>query len=432
MASQTLASAILNQKAPDIVGSFREGQQFAKGQQVEKLTGQALQEGGGQKLQELIGLDPEVGYALAEAIGARSAKELNRFIGDASITENFFKQGNFDQGRQFIQQSRDTASMAGMSTTSHDNLLSIYDNEGPQAAYEHVQGFSAVLNKTKEQTSGMQDRASKAEALVGSVDPRTDEVFTLKTANQALIRLGAGIEARQGMSAAERLGQDPVATQGVAASQAIIKGASASAAEKAKLEAQLDLKPQVEAAVTTAVGDADVSTPLGSVKLLSEQLALDETTVKSESAKRQLIAAKTSALAEADGAIDRIDGLLSKNRFTAGFGKVLSLTPDIAKSQLSLDVIAELDQIRGLVSLESREKLKGQGTISDSESKTLEKSATVLADPLISNGLARSELNKIKGVFKRSQNRNKLQDSTKKEQQENTQILNFDAQGNII
>tara|TARA_R110000868_G_scaffold409032_1_gene693708 strand:- start:4075 stop:5283 length:1209 start_codon:yes stop_codon:yes gene_type:complete len=151
MVSQTLASAILNQKGPDLVGSFREGQEFAKGQQVEKLTGQALQAGGGQKLQELIGLDPEVGYSLGEAIGARSAKELNNFIRDASITENFFKQGNFDQGRQFIQQSLDTVKMAGGSGKIQQNLLDIYDNQGKDAAYNQVLAVTSSLAKSKQQ-----------------------------------------------------------------------------------------------------------------------------------------------------------------------------------------------------------------------------------------------------------------------------------------
>jgi hypothetical protein len=257
MVSQTLASAILNQKAPDIVGSFREGQEFAKGQQVEKLTGQALQAGGGQKLQELIGLDPEVGYSLGEAIGARSAKELNNFIRDASITENFFKQGNFDQGRQFIQQSLDTVKMAGGSGKIQQNLLDIYDTQGPEAAFNNVQSFTAVLAKSKQQTSGMQDRASQAEALVGSVDPRTGEVFTLETANQALIRLDAGIDARQGMSAAERLGQDPAATQEVADSQAIIEGAKSGAKERGSAEVKSVFAPRLAAAIQTAKTKAE-------------------------------------------------------------------------------------------------------------------------------------------------------------------------------
>lgn len=255
MVSQTLASAILNQKAPDIVGSFREGQEFAKGQQVEKLTGQALQAGGGQKLQELIGLDPEVGYNLAEAIGARSAKELNNFIRDASITENFFKQGNFDQGRQFIQQSLDTVKMAGGSGKIQQNLLDIYDTQGPEAAFNNVQSFTAVLAKSKQQTSGMQDRASQAEALVGSVDPRTGEVFTLETANQALIRLDAGIDARQGMSAAERIATDPTLGKNITDQ----KTNEARGAESGQLDAQLAQKPGVESAVTTAKSQAEFS-----------------------------------------------------------------------------------------------------------------------------------------------------------------------------
>ena len=248
MVSQTLASAILNQKAPDIVGSFREGQQFAKGQQVEKLTGQALQEGGGQKLQELIGLDPEVGYALAEAIGARSAKELNTFIRDASITENFFKQGNFDQGRQFIQQSRDTASMAGMSTTSHDNLLSIYDNEGPPAAYEHVQGFSAVLNKTKESTSSNQNR----DRLIKDLESKNPDI--VKSARIALdLESGAGT-----LTSGERVATDSGLGDAVVAQET----SEAQGKETGKLIAQGALKPGVEAAITTAKGQADLSTDI--------------------------------------------------------------------------------------------------------------------------------------------------------------------------
>ena len=113
MVSQVLANAILDQKGPDIVGSFREGQEFAKGKQVEKLSGQALQSGGGESLQELIGLDPEIGYAIGEAIGARSAKELNGFIRNASIAENFLKTGQNGAARQFMEQSRKSAEMAG-------------------------------------------------------------------------------------------------------------------------------------------------------------------------------------------------------------------------------------------------------------------------------------------------------------------------------
>ena len=42
------------------------------------------------------------------------------------------------------------------------------------------------------------------------------------------------------------------------------------------------------------------------------------------------------------------------------------------------DVDASLDQLEGLLTLEARQKLKGQGTISDSEAKGLAKAATVI------------------------------------------------------
>ena len=246
MVSQTLANAILNQKAPDIVGSFREGQEFAKGQQVEKLTGEALQAGGGQKLQELIGLDPEVGYNLAEAIGARSAKELNNFIRDASITENFFKQGNFDQGRQFIQQSLDTVKMAGGSGKAQQNLLDILDNQGGDAAYDHVQSFTSVLAKSKEQTSGNQDRSR----LLADLESDNPEIA--KSARIALkLESGAG-----NLSSAERVALDKLLGKAVTDQ----KTDESRGAESGKLDAQLNQKPDVESAVTTAKGQAELST----------------------------------------------------------------------------------------------------------------------------------------------------------------------------
>jgi hypothetical protein len=256
MVSQVLANAILNQKAPDILGSFREGQEFAKGQQVKQLAGEALQAGGGERLQELIGLDPEVGYALADAIGARNAKELNRFIADASIAENLFKTGNALQGRQFIQQSRDTAAMIGSNTQTQDNLLRIFDTQGPQAALNNISAFTSVLNKSKQVTSSIENRESEAQALVGSIDPRTGEVFTLDTAKQALVRLDSGIDPRAGSdTAAIRAATDPVLGDQITRQQSN----EASAIEIAKLTAQGELAPRIEGDKTTATRQADLS-----------------------------------------------------------------------------------------------------------------------------------------------------------------------------
>jgi hypothetical protein len=58
----------------------------------------------------------------------------------------------------------------------------------------------------------------------------------------------------------------------------------------------------------------------------------------------------------------------------------------------------QVNQLRGNLSLENREKLKGQGAISDFEFKVLGQAASSLA-PNLSNDASKRELNKIKGVF---------------------------------
>ena len=102
---------------------------------------------------------------------------------------------------------------------------------------------------------------------------------------------------------------------------------------------------------------------------------------------------------DADIALSNIDKLLQGDTFADIYGKVDSLIPDLLRSQESVDALALRDQVVGLISLESREKLKGQGTITDEEAKTLERSATILANPSISNDLAREELNRVKKIF---------------------------------
>jgi len=167
--------------------------------------------------------------------------------------------------------------------------------------------------------------------------------------------------------------------------------------------------------IVTAQGGAEAATPLGAASLASKRLAIDESTIKNEQERLDLIGAKEASIAESTSAAATVDGLLRGDRFSAGFGKLVTSTPQNLRSQNAIDVIAELDQIRALVSLGSREKLRGQGTITDSEAKTLEQSATLLSNPLISEKLARKELKKIKGIFDKSTSRNRLSKSTREQ-----------------
>jgi len=60
--------------------------------------------------------------------------------------------------------------------------------------------------------------------------------------------------------------------------------------------------------------------------------------------------------------------------------------------------MALYDQIKGILSVNSREKLKGQGAISEFEAATLEKSASAF-NRYLSNEDFKTELNRIKGTF---------------------------------
>lgn len=217
------------------------------------------------------------------------------------------------------------------------------------------------------------------------------------------------------IDAVNQFGREAGFTRETAQELADIKTQQAISTAEGVAGVALQTKPGIEGAVVTEKGKAEAATELGAAELAAKRLATDETKIKNQQEKLDLIGAKEAAIAEAAGAIGRINGLLLGDRFSSGFGKLVSNTPDTLKSQEAIDVIAELDQIRGLVSLESRQKLKGQGTISDSESKTLEKSATVLSNPLISDNLARKELKKIKKVFERSSSRNQLAKSTREQ-----------------
>jgi len=76
------------------------------------------------------------------------------------------------------------------------------------------------------------------------------------------------------------------------------------------------------------------------------------------------------------------------------YGTVAGATPDVMPE--SVDARAKAQQIVSMLSLANRQKLQGQGAISDFESKLLANAATVLSNPRISAGRVREELKKIK------------------------------------
>jgi hypothetical protein len=250
MVSSVLAQAILNNDGPDLVGSFRAGQEISRQSKVKELSGQALKGNEG-ALEELSGLDPEIAYGLGETLRARSAKDINDFIRDARIGLDQLKNGDVQGAIAFGYQRRDSIRQRGGDTTQTDNYISLLESGDIESAMQGLQGLVGSIDEAKK-PSGQQESEFQAEALVGAINPSTNKPFTREEALQEIVLRKSGITARSGMSAQERIASNSTTTQQVADSQAIIKGASAGASERAKLGAQGDMKPQIDAAITFA------------------------------------------------------------------------------------------------------------------------------------------------------------------------------------
>jgi hypothetical protein len=346
-------------------------------------------------------LEAQVGGAEA---GVQQQEQLNRFqsvaFGAAEILPNL-KSGNFEGVQQQLEARRSQLIQQGRDTTETDNALNTL-RTNPQALLTQV---NEVMSVAQQQGILKAPTAFQQTKFIGTPSRTTKDGQNFLT---GLVRQPNGTFKTVSV---------PVAGEFVSILGETAAGEVETEVDKQTRLAALELKtkPKIEAAVVTAKGAAEAETEIGATELAVKRLARDETKIKNDQDRLELIGAKEASIAESNNAISRINGLLTGDRFSAGFGKLVANTPEALRSQEAIDVIAELDQIRGLVSLESRQKLKGQGTISDSEAKTLERSATVLSNPLISDKLARKELKIIKTVFERSTARNQLAKSTREQ-----------------
>lgn len=107
--------------------------------------------------------------------------------------------------------------------------------------------------------------------------------------------------------------------------------------------------------------------------------------------------AEPAAAADRQRLSDNIDSLLAQPNFDDIYGTVAGVTPDLMPA--SVNARAAANQVVNQLSLENRNKMKGQGQISDYEGKLLAAAATKLSNPRISAKEARQELAKLKGFL---------------------------------
>jgi hypothetical protein len=347
------------------------------------------------------------------------------------------------QGQQEMQDARDNRRLRSVAEFSTNQILPNINN--PQLLASKLQQRIAMMDNDPN-TDSTESREALAQVLSGDVEGlRRDAqasvaLFNMRNGQQQGASAGTrefqnllniaqdpnstplekdsanrqlGNLARVGSSAGER-----VATNSALGSQvATQKGAESTATEQAKSDVKVKEALRIEQ-----------ETESGKQGIESRRLDIDETKINNNQQKQDAINSKNSRREEADSAVAQITSLLTGDRFSSAFGRVVTNTPDIAKSKRSIDAIADINQIKGLLTLESRQKLKGQGTISDGEQKILGESATVLNNPLISDERARKELRKIRNVFETASDRNQLKKQTK----ELPIVIRFDAEGNQI
>lgn len=274
-------------------------------------------------------------------------------------------------------------------TTETRQFLQALDSN-PQIALQMAQQASQL---GRGQQTSVKQREFESLLRVAQ-DPNATE-FERNSAKREL-----GGLARVGSSTTERIATDPNLSSLVAQSQADIA--------EAKAQVISDVKVSEAKAIET-------ETEAGRQKIIKGGLNIDETKIKNTEKKRELIEAKNLRRKEANNAITVVDSLLKDDVFSNAFGRFNNAPPEGFRTQANIDARAQVDQIVGLITLESRNKLKGQGTISDSESKTLEKSSTILTNPLIGDNVARKELRRVQRIFEDASDRNQLKQQTKEE-----------------
>lgn len=134
--------------------------------------------------------------------------------------------------------------------------------------------------------------------------------------------------------------------------------------------------------------------PVGEIAKDLQGAAQAEATGRAEAERIAGQPAKEEAQAEVAGLAS---ALLSSPGLDAVFGTIQGAIPSVRQG--TIDAEADVDRLVSMLSLENRQKLKGSGAISDFESKTLAKAASVLSNKRISETKAREALRDIADIL---------------------------------
>lgn len=111
--------------------------------------------------------------------------------------------------------------------------------------------------------------------------------------------------------------------------------------------------------------------------------------------------AQTGQLGKLDDATN-IYNRLRESDLEIIYGRGEQWYPDFLRSQRGIDLIADRDQLIGMLQLGARGELKGQGPITEGEQKILSNSVTTLGNPNISPQKAKQALDDAMRILSRN------------------------------
>ena len=301
-----------------------------------------------------------------------SAVETNPWLSESLKSRKVAKVGNDYEGKL-----NNRINALKVYQGLHDEVLS----QAQSAAQQAVSTMKAEQGIKQDQLKFILDQAEKAADLQQTIQK---EAFKQSLDMEKLKKT---------------LGSKAVATISAALKPTIASAAEPKVIPPPPIEPKkFSTDPLVDAwAQKVARGEAKLSdiTGVGNQALRNDIiLALKDTPFKTG----EEIAVEQKKQSEALKYYNQVNSLLSNQKaleYATGLSGVLGYVP-FTKTRA---VQSQIEQLKAAIDLNSREKLKGQGTITDREMEILSKSASTLSKPFLSDTAAIQELKNIRAVF---------------------------------
>jgi hypothetical protein len=167
-----------------------------------------------------------------------------------------------------------------------------------------------------------------------------------------------------------------------------------SARQTGRNVSDLELKPEI----TRSVAEAEASVRAETEPRLQAEITRAREEAAAAVEKQISQQGQLGKLADAESVYNR----MRDSDLDIIYGQGEKWYPEFLRSQKGIDLLADRDQLIGMLQLGSRGELKGQGPITDSEQKILSNAVTVLGSPNISPARAREALDEAMTILRRN------------------------------